>query len=518
MARFNLSVDQFASLNTVIKPGPGFLGFICIVVWGCQACAASDYLFSRYLDLFIKKPSYHFQKLSDSTHASWVETAFTYDDVIHQKTKKNGQTKKKIIGEVWKSHTKATLLRPLGGITAFLSISGLYGAWIDTAEKGAVSGKQNCTHFGIAAWTQKKHLSSGFYLGKSSDDIINNNSNQDNAAEQIASSIVKDLSIDYELFLSAHLKGYSLQGSVSRYLNHATPPVYKLFSNGNFKSFPLAAATRSYAVQCKAQWPKSRVSISLSRREYITDTIVSSANALPMMSEFVTRELTINGAIGNNTPRIEGEFLGTYTGGYIEGYSGSFAYLNQNDIVLKKLFGQIALVLPGQITTGVFYEYLQGFTEGYGYFKDAPFSSWTILNPGGYRFQDFQLDYFESGLFCEKKFSIGKTSELDCGLSFSRTFGMSSFIREDKKIVVWIPVYVNDTLITLFDFEGWNGGVHLNFSKQIKKVRGAITLIQQIPIWKKRGTKWGSGSGPDEGVDKTRRGGTEYALSVKYEF
>lgn len=519
MAGFNLSINRITLAYTVSKPRNAIFGFICLGLCIQPVFSGSEHLLTHYLDILWRRNVEVFPLMSDSARTSFVTSSFIYNDIYHEKQQKEEKEVKKIIGESYRGNTNWLHTRQQYGIYTTFSAEGYYGIWKDVATDGFVSVKQDLKHIGIAAWAKNQFISGGLFLGKSLGDIIRIDNNNDLFPQNMVSGITTDISSNYKIFLKALYKNFSITFLSSRFLNQASLPTYELFSNGNFKTFPLAMATKSHSIDARANWPKASLGARITRKGFRSDTIVKSNNALPFTCELASRELAFFGSFGSNIPLVTWQLEMDYTGGYIEGYRGTFVYLTQDGIVLKSVAGSMECNFPRQLSLGAFGEYIHGETETYGYLKDAPFSSWSVLNPGGYRFQNMKLVYYEGGIFCTKKFTMGNRSQFSVDASFSRTRGKFSFIREDKKIIVWIPAYVNDTLITPFHFEGWNITGKIDYSVTFGKILINASIRQRIPLWKDIYGEWGGSTEmSDKNIDRSRHGGTEYTVGIRYGF
>jgi len=518
MARFDLSVTTIMKNSLSIKPEIFFFGFLYSMLICSVQISASEYLLTRYLDLLWRTTGIQALLQHDTTAGTFISAAAAYNDMYHETVSRNNTKLKKIVGEAYNSKITWTHIVPEYGVTASLRADGYYGNWTDRDNEGFLRFSQDLRDFNVCAWISRKYLSGGFLAGKSFSGNIESEESFDNAPQQVITGLNRDITFDYAVFLGAQYKNISLKGSISRFLNQAVSPMYRLFSNSHFKTFPLCAATKTYAVDLQTTRQHFSAGILINRKVFSTDTLVQSSNALPFAGELVSRELGAYGTLGKSRV-LAWECMLDYTGGYMKGTSGSFDYLKQEGIVMKSAEGALRCMLPCNFTCGIFGEYIDGETTEYGYFKADPFSSWNFLNPLGYRFHDASLHYYEAGLYAGKSFRIGKSNRFYADVSFSRTEGRLAVNREEKKIVILIPIYVNDTLLTLFDFEGFNLSCKIDHTLCFKKVSLNTAIRQRVPIWKDPHEKWGGDTGTeDTSIQKKMHGGTEYRIRLEYVF
>ncbi len=518
MAGYDISITRIMIKGIYTKPGISIFGFIFTILLCQFGSYGSEYLFTNYLDMLWRRNTELPMERDDTGSVTRVATSFNYNDIYHEKRSHNGQDVKNVVGEAYNSTTHWLHQQPEWGMHTVFTANGYYGNWTDRGNEGLFRFSQDLQNVNVCAWIRKTYAAGGVLLGKSFSDIIDKKSTYNLMPQQIITGMNRDISFNYALFISGFYKNITIKGSVSRFLNQALTPMYQLFSNGHFKTFPLSAATKTYALDLQTSWQFFTVGVVANKKLYTTDSIIDSDNDLPFVSELISRELGLYGTLGK-TPFLLWNCMLDYTGGYIKGVSGSFDYLKQDGIVLKSVDGNIRCILPYQFTGGIFGEYLLGETTEYGYFKADPFSSWNFLNPQGYRFHDAALKYYEAGVFAGKTFSIGKRNLLYTDISFSRTRGKLTINREEKKIVVLFPIYVNDTYLSLFNFEGYTISLKLNNTYSYKKISVVMGVRQRVPIWKDVHDSWSGGTGTStDTVEKKVRGGTEYTIKFEYLF
>lgn len=507
------------------KPKIFIFGFVAALIFlpSYTYAFTGDFFLSRYIDIFWPKKTNLFGPVTDSsTNAySTISNSFIYNDLIHLKKWQNHQEVAYLVGETYNNSLTWLYHQPFWGFQVSFQADGYYGIDKQVENKGFVQCRQALKQVNILAWKKEKYVSGGLYLGKSfSDNLISEKKeNEDQVHERILTQMHQDLTLNYAIFLQLHFRSLSLKGTTSRLLNHVSLPLYELFSNQNFKTFPLAAATKASGLELSMAKPSLILGISLTRYTHLTDTIVESDNALPFYNKFITRELGLQGALPQIHPSLFWDITLGLSGGYVVGKSGDFKYLIIDGIKGKTARGVIESGFRHHLKVGILGEYISGKTFLPSYLRSTPFSSWTVFRPQDYRFSDIVLDYYEFGLVIGKKFNLGTRQRLNTDFAITRSGSTLSMQQEEKKILVLIPVYTNKTKRDLFDLQGWNLTVNLDHQVTFKALTLNTSFCQTIPIWKKRGASSASNSGSsDPNIKKRIRGGAEYKVKLAYQF
>jgi hypothetical protein len=510
MSSFSLHVELHG------KPGIHLSGFLCFVLLAATA-EPFEYPLTAYLEYlwFRSYTSVFPAGIDDSLKSSAVSVYYTYNDIYHERREKEGAEVSHAAAQTYCAGIDWVVDRPAWGIKTSCVADGYFGAWVDASGTGAIRGNQDIRQMTVSAWARNGSVAAGVGLGSFTGEDVRHTSAGKSAAEHPLLRLNNTITLDYAGFIRVAFRGLRAEYSTSRNANQASFATYRLFSTDNFRTFPCAAATISHVLDLSFHHARSRIGLRGALREIYTDTVVERDNAMPVTANFALREVGVFADLGNAIPRVSTECTYSGGGGYLTGYYESFRYVIFNDITFRRLHGSMHCTLPFSIFAGLFGDYIRAGNEESGYFHMAPFSAWAVFDPSGYRFSAVRFGFYEAGLFTGKTISPGRRNSVELDCSFSRTAGSLSYIREEKRVVTLIPVYVNDTAVTVFDFIGWNLSVGLGHLFRYKRWIVESSIHQRIPLW--NDLTGATRNASDSGGRRVVHGGTACSFMVRYQ-
>ncbi len=449
-----------------------------------------------------------------------LEAAFrvAYYDLYHEKlTLRDGSRLESIVES---PHTQLVwrLNDPSWTVGASLNTDSYYASHADWHEQKAVNSFQSLRSLGVVLWKHSPALSMGLYIGKVfGENIAETTDSGDLVPLQPATFLSLNPTINYGALVEARWRVWTWHASALRYLAHASVNKITQLSNDNFRSMPLAAAAREFSLGAQRRWPRITAGLAAELQMLESDRLMVSDNSLPNDMDMVMRTITTDGSVEMGKACADWQAWYRSGGGYLAGYSDRFNYLLVDSASARTVGGIAHLHLPLQIHTGVFGEYWKAEAPT-GFIHMSPFSAWTIFDPVKYRLHDMRLRAYEAGAMMRRPFSLGSHNQLIPDVSFSYVKARARLERDERQLVVWIPIYVNDTTITAFDVRGYVLGAMLAHTLTIRRVSLTTRVRQRIPFLEYRHKEGVSaGEDPTEGAAVEHRyGGTEYRLTVTY--
>lgn len=127
-------------------------------------------------------------------------------------------------------------------------------------------------------------------------------------------------------------------------------------------------------------------------------------------------------------------------------------------------------------------ETIRATMNGRGYADFYPLSAWTIFKPISYRFTEGSFLYRSVGgeIHGVKRWSDRYESAFKTGCSYATLD--AEIIREKRKVMVLIPIFTGDTLMTIPQKRMIIGDISLNHSISLKRAELHFSANQLIPI------------------------------------
>lgn len=333
----------------------------------------------------------------------------------------------------------------------------------------------------ITPWIKKNNFSIGVELGKAfSPDFYRDPS--DMSIVQPITQLTKNREVIIGAFANINYKLIDFHISDSRRVISAQTPVYKYEKTGNSRSAPLSLIQNELNSELGINLKSARLYTTLKRYHLYSDSLTTGVNALPFITDWYLNDLSL----GGNISRFHFNFNYGWGNGYINGYDSDKAnasrYLILNDLEIKKSFSEIAIDLPRNLKTSLFFEYLAFKLPYRGYIDFYPFSFWTIFKPMAYRLSNGEFSIINSGLTFSASKKWKKITSTNIELNPSFIHIKSAVKQEKKKLVVLFPVYTNDTIVSPIDTSGILIDLKLSQQFNISKFCINVGVEQLIPI------------------------------------
>lgn len=364
----------------------------------------------------------------------------------------------------------------------------------------------------VDLWIQKPQLTIGGSLGRY---FVGDSISFDHLAmlyEHPFSAFKSNPKSSYALWCDVRFK--YIEASI---LTDRTVPLFEPMhlskSNGSYKNLPLWAMQRRLKTSVKISDEIKELSLSWELKRLDSERIALS-NCLPFISDWQTHHISVQGKLGSHAASIEALTSMGYLYGYETAESNAPRYLKWNDLFIKKVGSRYDFTFSTIFKLGVCGELFKSNSPEYGTVEFYPFSSWSIFKPVKYRFSDPLVEYKQVGL--TSNFQVGKTKNTHIGFDVDLHRLHQEVYREQRKIVVLVPIYVDKTKLEKLDHTLLTGKLAVSQKFQFKKVGLNLSMSQLIPFYVKdhRESESGGSSEEESSIDKKIFGGFNAALSL----
>lgn len=337
------------------------------------------------------------------------------------------------------------------------------------------------TELSITPWIKKDNFSMGLEIGKTlSPDFYRDPAKL--STQQPITELIKNREIILGAFANLKFKSFDFHFSDSRRVISAQTPQYKYDNTGNSRSTPLSLIQNQLNTEIGLNIKSSKFFLALKRYHLFSDSLTTGVNSLPFVTDWYLNDWLL----GGNISRFN--FLFSYGSGdgYINGYDSNednaSRYLIFNDLEIRKSYSEIAIDLPRNLKTSLFFDYLDFKLPNKAYLDFYPFSFWTIFKPMAYRLSKGEFRLINSGLTFSGTKKWHRITSTSFNLSPSFIHLKSSVKQEKKKIIVFFPIYTNDTIVSPVDTSGILVDIKLSQQFNISKFQIDIGMNQVIPI------------------------------------
>lgn len=475
----------------VISTGLFFLLFIYSDVF------ASSITETLYQYLFPSHYSTHF--VSDST---FIEIKSHYDNIITLESEYPSKDSSFTLDiSSHQATTIATLAKKSIGLNLLIQNHGLdieMNRLYTKRSNKKLQSTSLISEISITPWIKKDNFSMGIEIGKSfSPDYYRDQT--DLFSQQLITELMKNREVIFGAFANFRYKIFDLHISDSRRVISAQTPEYKYEKTGNSRSAPLSLIQNQLNAEIGVNIKSARLFSAFKRYHLYSDSLTKGVNGLPFVTDWYLNDLYLGGKISKFNLSLNYGWGSGYINGYDSDQENASRYLILNDLEIKKSFSKFTIDFTKNINTSLFFEYLSFKLPNRGYLDFYPFSFWTIFKPMAYRLSDGNFSLVNSGInFCAtKKWRPFTSTNLELTPSFFKV--KSNVKQEKKKIVVFFPVYTNDTLVSPIDTSGILIDIKLSQQFNISKFKIDLGVEQLIPILLKQKEEKVSINNPDDG-------------------
>lgn len=303
-------------------------------------------------------------------------------------------------------------------------------------------------------------------------------------------------------------------------------PMHISKSSGSFKNLPLIMFQNRFIVKGGLQVRDKEI-FSYWERKKLDGEKVLLDNGLPFLSEWLSYKIGLDAKMRRHSLSLSALTSMGSLFGYEDDDANAPRYAIFDDLYLKRLIGDYRFRLSPLFTIGARGEMLKantpeektGNTEYYGTIEFYPFSSWSLFKPVKYRFSKSLLNYNCSGI--STRFYLGRQAKVRTTLGFDCDVHQARIktIREQRKIVVLVPIYINETELEPLHLFAFSGDLIIKQEYQIKKALLTFSMKQLIPLYlnDKNSVESSSNDGPSV-LDKKNFGGFNASLSLTLPF
>lgn len=317
---------------------------------------------------------------------------------------------------------------------------------------------------------------------------------------------------------------------VTEVLYDRTVPLYEPIhfskSSGSFKNLPLIMFQKRLLAKGGFRLRDWEVLLFWERKKLEGEKITLD-NGLPFLSEWLSYKTGLDARLKQHSVSLSAlTSLGSLYG-YEDADDNAPRYAIFDDLYLKRLDATYDFRLSPLFTVGARGEMLKAHTpEGdtkasafYGTIELYPFSSWSLFKPVKYRFHKSHLTYNSAGF--STRFALGRERKVRTTLGFDCDLhkALIETVREERKIVVLVPIYVDEKELTPLHLFAATGDLVVKQEYQIKGALLTLSLKQLIPLYinDKNRVESSSNDGPSV-LDKKNFGGFNASLSLTIPF
>ena len=270
---------------------------------------------------------------------------------------------------------------------------------------------------------------------------------------------------------------FHIGGQIYRGLSTSFLPKYTTLPSQSFKTFPTAIVEQSYTFDGGAHGKQKDITLSFSYMKRWGTNLITGKNPLPFVPGL--EKITIN---LKAYYKLFSTKLSYYKGlGYIYGYDNDdykSRYIRFENIDYHRFYGDV--LYSGKVLSGtLFAEVAHGVMPDYGYVDFYPFSSWTIFDQQAYRFSACDMTYqnFGGDITYQKKWPHKHVTRISLRASYMHI--SAEILRETRKIIVLIPIYIDKTIFG-FDSKFLTTDITLQQQFQIRRVALLLSAKQLI--------------------------------------
>lgn len=322
--------------------------------------------------------------------------------------------------------------------------------------------------FSTSAWLNSwKNISVGLLLGINYSPIINKEYD-------------KKFKATFSWGTAIKYYGDLIHGEISIYqglLNASSIEIET--SSGAYKNFPIEFNELSQTAKMGIHQKQKFITSSFRYRKIFGESIAQKLNSLPVIPAFIDYQIGLDSRFKS----IYSEFKYTWGDASIEAYDSHEVrdrFLMADSLEYKDFYGLIKYD-NDVFTVGLFGEIVKSGSTGKNYVDAYPLSAWTIFMPIAYRYKEGHFDYYTIGLEYSYLKKWNNKNKTLLGIKTSYIQVDFEYLSEEKKIVVVIPVYINDTR-KRYDPKIILSELEFKHSLQIKKAKLSLTLGQLIPV------------------------------------
>ncbi|MBD3391387.1 MAG: hypothetical protein GF418_05005 [Chitinivibrionales bacterium] len=451
----------------------------------------------------------------DSVYGVAASARIGYLDLFHQKLQLSDGSIRETHVESPQSRLAWHLGAPSWAVDMAMHADGYHAVYKDGFHERAFRVEQTVRTVDFTLWKHGRDISAGLHLGKALGSRLREISDTAGLTPlQPASFAGHNPTVNYGLLLKASRRQWTIRLHALRRLTHASVLRITQQAGGQFRTLPLAVATRDFSAGIGRSWPAVTAEIMGSLLFSRSSRIIESDSSLPCDGDALTKSITTRGDL--RLGRISGQWNVWYrtSGGYLAGYSDGFNYLLVDSAVARTTGGIATALLPLKIKGGVFGEWCRAEAPA-GHAHMAPFVSWTAVDQVRYRIRSAHVRGYEGGIFASRAIDIGSHNRLAPELSFSRVKATCSFRRQEEDILTWDASPDNDTLRVPFGVRGYMLAALLSHTVSFGRFRVNARVRQRIPFVED--TRNLAKDDPAFGAQtRFRYGGTEYYLMVAY--
>lgn len=294
-------------------------------------------------------------------------------------------------------------------------------------------------------------------------------------------------------------------------------PMHLSKSSGSYKNLPLIQFQRRIFTKVGLASNKKSVSLWWERKS-LTGERVELSNCLPFLSEWTSYKAGVEASYWEHAFKASALTSMGALYGYEDTKSNAPRYLIYDDLFLKQLKGDYTYTFPKRLSLGVNGELFKGNSPDKGTVELYPFSSWSLFKPVKYRFSESLLKYNKVGL--TSKVSLGRKHETILGLDMDFHKAEMSFIREERKIVVLLPIYVDKTTVDPLHHYLLSGDIELEQIFHLGTVDLHLKASQLIPLYVKsfKDGEEGESDNKSTGFDTRFFGGFNASVALTLPF
>jgi len=248
----------------------------------------------------------------------------------------------------------------------------------------------------------------------------------------------------------------------------------------NFRTFPYSILKRSSIAAVGVHGEKRSLTVGSGIIRLEPSEYTTGENSLPLHLSVAYNETFFTGsfkALSSHVTYRQGK-------GALECYdskSETNRFIRFETIPFNHLSGRVNLQ-KNSFGVELFGERFRASLSENGYIDFYPFSSWTLFRPYAYRYQNGTIAFQNGGISLEKKLTWNEKNQTEITLRTSYATASGSIDRAKKKIVVMIPMYVEDTTLTTGTQSFILGDITVNHRIQLRTSELALSARQLLPI------------------------------------
>lgn len=259
-------------------------------------------------------------------------------------------------------------------------------------------------------------------------------------------------------------------------------PMHLSKSSGNYKNLPLIQFKRRIYVKASLEKWGRHVGVWWERSKISGERIVLT-NCLPFISDWTQYKIGAEAGAGDHELTFEAFTSMGACYGYEDEKPDAARYLIYDDLFMKQLRARYSFGLFEWLTLGAQGELFKGDSPDLGTVELYPFSSWSIFKPVKYRFSEALFEYRKAGI--NSQFSLGKKHRTTLGFDLDFHKAELQAVREQRKIVVLVPIYVDKTTINPVHHYLLSGDISVAQQFHLGKVLLELRVQQFIPFYVK---------------------------------